>query len=145
MITKNKIEFYTGDVRFSTCVKGKGLIEEFRSLKNVKNVVLAKVKGKSTFILVKEVLKDPFLQEQIVNLKNGRSVLNVEDFIRIKHVSDIFRAGEYYVENVALIENPNKTQQAQINAFLDLSFPQNGIGKFLNKKLNPTIDDIIIK
>ena len=44
MITKNKIEFYTGDVRFSTCVKGKGLIEEFRSLKNGKKCSFSKSK-----------------------------------------------------------------------------------------------------
>ncbi len=133
MITRNKVEFYTGDVRFSTCLKyHKREIEESRALRNGKNVVLAKVKGQPTYILVKEALKDT-------------ASANTEDFFNIKDKSNVTRAAEYYAENVTKIENPNPAQQAQIEEFLKRFYPKNSISQYLNKKFKPTVEDIIIK
>lgn len=144
MITRNSFEFYTGDVRFSTCLKfNKKEIEESRALKNGKNVVLAKVKGASTYVLVREVLKDPILQEQIIKMKSGHQVVNIEDFLKIKDKCDVVRASEFYAENTSKIENPSHSQQAQIDAFLDIVCPKR-IRNYISEKFKKTtIDDII--
>lgn len=131
MITRNKFEFYTGDVYFSMCLDN-GVIEEYRALKNGENVVLVKVKDQPTYILVKEALKKT-------------PSVNAEELFNIKDKCDVTRAAEYYVENVAKIENPNPTQQVQIDEFLKRFNPKNRISQYLNKKFKPTVEDIIIK